>query len=66
MKNMIAGEEFYKQKVEKDKEQAIIEVNELKQETIKTKSKLDDLLQKNKDLDLAYVNNRFEEQDDLV
>ncbi len=66
MKNMIAGEEFYKQKVEKDKEQTIIEVNELKQETIKTKSKLDDLLQKNKDLDLAYVNNRFEEQDDLV
>jgi hypothetical protein len=33
---------------------------------IKTKSKLDDLLEKNKDLDLAYVNNRLEEHDDLV
>jgi hypothetical protein len=28
---------------------------------VKTKSKLDDMLEKNKDLDLAYVNNRLEE-----
>ncbi len=66
MKNMITREEPYRQKAKKDKEQAIIKVNELRQEMIRTKSKLDDLLEKNKDLDLAYVNNRLEEQDDLV
>ncbi len=66
MKNMITREELYRQKANKDKEQTIIKVNELRQEMIKTKSKLDDLLEKNKDLDLAYVNNRLEEHDDLV
>jgi hypothetical protein len=33
---------------------------------LKTKSKLDDLVEKNKDLDLAYVNNRLEKYDELV
>jgi hypothetical protein len=41
-------------------------VNELKQEMVKTKSKLDDLVEKNKDLDLAYVSNKLEEYDELV
>jgi hypothetical protein len=31
MKNTIIGEEFHKQKAKKDKEQADIEVNELRQ-----------------------------------
>jgi hypothetical protein len=33
---------------------------------VKTKSKLDDLVEKNKDLDLTYVNNKLEEYNDLV
>ncbi len=33
---------------------------------VKIKSNLDDLVEKNKDLDLAYVNNKLEEYDDLV
>jgi hypothetical protein len=33
---------------------------------VKTKSKLVDLVEKNKDLDLAYVNNKLEEYNDLV
>jgi len=33
---------------------------------VKAKSKFDDLVEKNKDLDLAYVNNRLEEYDELV
>jgi hypothetical protein len=33
---------------------------------VKTKSKFDDLVEKNKDLDLAYVNNKLEEYNDLV
>jgi hypothetical protein len=32
----------------------------------KTKLKLDDLLERNKDLELAYVKNRLEENDDIV
>jgi hypothetical protein len=32
----------------------------------KTKLKLDDLLERNEDLELAYVKNRLEENDDLV
>jgi hypothetical protein len=60
MKNMIVGEEVRRQKAEKDNEQVIIEMNELKQEMVKTKSKLDDLVEKNKDLDSTYVNNILE------
>ncbi len=60
MKNMIVREEVYRQKIEKDKGQVVIEVNELKQEMVKTKSKLDDLVQKNKNLDSTYVNNILE------
>jgi hypothetical protein len=33
---------------------------------LKTKTKLDDLLEKYKDLDPMYVNNRLEEYDNLV
>jgi hypothetical protein len=33
---------------------------------VKTKSKLDDLVEKNKDLDLAYANNKLEEYNHLV
>jgi hypothetical protein len=33
---------------------------------VKTKLKLDDLVKKNKDLDLAYVNNKLGEYNDLV
>jgi hypothetical protein len=32
----------------------------------KTKLKPDDLLERNKDLELAYVKNRLEENDDIV
>jgi uncharacterized coiled-coil protein SlyX len=41
-------------------------VNELRQEIIKTKSKLDDLVMKIKDLDPTYVNNGLEEYNELV
>jgi predicted outer membrane protein len=36
------------------------------EEMIKTKTKLEDLLKKNKDLDPMYVNNKLEEHDELV
>jgi len=35
-------------------------------EMINTKKKLKDLLEKNKDLDTMYVNNRLEKYDELV
>ncbi len=66
MKNMIVGKKICIQKAQKHKEQIIIKVNELRQEMVKAKSKFDDLVEKNKDLDLAYVNNRLEEYDELV
>jgi hypothetical protein len=43
-----------------------MEVYALWEEMIKTKTKLEDLLKKNKDLDLVYVSNRLEEHDELV
>jgi hypothetical protein len=43
-----------------------MEVNELKQEMVKTKSKFDDLVEKNKDLDPVYVNNRLEKYNELI
>jgi hypothetical protein len=33
---------------------------------VKTKSKLDDLVEKNKDLDPTYVNNILEEYDEFI
>jgi hypothetical protein len=33
---------------------------------VKTKSKLDDLVEKNKDLDSTYVNNILEEYDEFI
>jgi hypothetical protein len=52
--------------MEKVKEQAVMEVNELKQKMHKTKSKLNDLAERNKNLDPTYVKNKLEEYDDLV
>ncbi len=52
---MVVAKEFNKQNADKDKEQANIEVNELKQEMHKTKAKLDDLLEMSKDLDPTYI-----------
>jgi hypothetical protein len=43
-----------------------MEVYALQEEMIKTKTKLEDLLKKNKDLDLVYVSNKLEEHDELV
>jgi hypothetical protein len=33
---------------------------------VKTKSKLDNLVENNKDLDPTYINNKLEENDELV
>ncbi len=57
MNNMVAIKKFSRQNAKKTKEQAVMEVNELKQGMYKTKSKLDDLVETNKILDLAYVEN---------
>jgi hypothetical protein len=43
-----------------------MEVYALQKEMIKTKTKLEDLLKKNKDYDPVYVSNRLEEHDELV
>jgi hypothetical protein len=43
-----------------------MEVYALRKEMIKTKTKLEDLLKKNKDYDPVYVSNRLEEHDELV
>ncbi len=66
MNNMVATKEFNKQNVEKTKEQAVMEVNELKKEMHNTKSKLDDLMERGKDLDRTYVKKKLEEYDNLV
>jgi hypothetical protein len=52
---MVVVKEFNKQNVDRDKKQASIKVNELKQEIHKTKVKLNDLLERSKDLDPTYV-----------
>jgi hypothetical protein len=43
-----------------------MEVYALWNEIIKTKTKLEDLLEKNKNLDPMYVNNRLEKYEELV
>jgi hypothetical protein len=43
-----------------------MEVNELKKEMHNTKSKLDDLMERGKDLDRTYVKKKLEEYDNLV
>jgi len=53
--NMVATKEFNRQNGDKDKDQTIIKVNELKQERHETKAKLDDLLKRSMDLDPTYV-----------
>ncbi len=60
MKNMVQEEELRRENTKKVKEQLVIEVNKLKQKMFKTKSKLDNLVEKNKDLNLTYVNNKLE------
>ncbi len=66
MKNMISRVKFHGQKAKQEKEQAVIKMNDLKKEMVKTKSKLDDLVEKNKDLYPSYVNNRLEEYNELI
>ncbi len=63
---MVVGEEFHRQKAEHEKEEVVMEVYALRKEMIKTKTKLEDLLKKNKDYDPVYVSNRLEEHDELV
>lgn len=64
MKSMVVREELFRHKVKEEKEKAILEA--LQKEMLKIKTKLDDLLEKYKDLNHVYVNNRLEEYDDLV
>jgi hypothetical protein len=64
MKNMVLKEELYKQKAKHYKEVVVMEVSALWNKMIKTKTKLEDLLKKNKDLDPMYVNNRLEKYND--
>ncbi len=66
MKSMIIAKEFCQQKVEEEKEKVVLEVLTLKKEMLKTKIKLDDLLERYKDLDIVYIIDRLEEYDDLV
>ncbi len=60
MKKMVVGDELHRQKVEHEKEEVFMEVYALREEMIKTKTKLKDLLKKNKDLDLIYVSNKLD------
>lgn len=66
MKNMLAREELYRLKAKQEKEEVIMEMYALQKEMVKTKSKLNNLVKKNKDLDPLYVNNKLEEFDKLV
>jgi hypothetical protein len=66
MKSMIAREEFRQHKAKKEEEKVVLEVLTLQKEIFKIKRRLDYLLEKYKDLDYVYVNNRLEEYDYLV
>ncbi len=66
MKNMLARKELCRQKAKQEKEEVVMEVFALQKEMVKTKSKLDNLVEKNKDLVPLYVNNKLEEYDKLV
>ncbi len=63
MKSMIAREEFRQHKAKKEEEKVVLEVLTLQKEIFKIKRRLDYLLEKYKDLDYVYVNNRLEEYD---
>jgi hypothetical protein len=63
-RNIKIKEEFCWHRVKEEKEKAILEA--LQKEMLKIKTKLDDLLEKYKDLNHVYVSNRLEEYDDLV
>jgi hypothetical protein len=52
--------------VREKKKKEILEIQTIHKEMLKTKTKLDDMLEKYKDVDLLYVNDRLEEYDDLV
>jgi uncharacterized coiled-coil protein SlyX len=66
MKNMLARKELCRQKAKQEKEEVIMEVSALQKEMVRTKSKLDNLVEKNKDLDPLYVINKLEEFNKLV
>jgi hypothetical protein len=61
---MVVREELCWHKVKEEKENAILEA--LQTEMLKIKTKLDDLLEKYKDLNHLYASNRLEEYVDLV
>ncbi len=66
MKNMLAREELRRHKAKQEKEEVVMEVFALQKEWLKPNQKLDNLVEKNKDLDPLYVNNKLEEYDELV
>ncbi len=66
MKSMIVREEFRQHKAKEEEEKVVLEVLTLQKEIFKIKRRLDYLLEKYKDLDYVYVNNRLEEYDYLV
>jgi len=43
-----------------------MEVSTLRKEMIKTQTKLEDLVEKHKDLNIGYVNNKLEDYDELL
>jgi hypothetical protein len=63
---MLVLKELCRQKTKQEKDEMVIKVFALQKELIKTKTKLEDLLEKNKDLDPVYVNKGLKEYDELV
>jgi hypothetical protein len=51
---------------EEEEKKEISKIQAIHKEMLKTNTKLDDMLEKYKDVDLLYVNDRLEEYDDLV
>jgi hypothetical protein len=49
-----------------EEKKVVLKVLALHKEMLKTKTKFDDLLERYKDLDPVYVNDKLEEYDDLV
>jgi predicted translin family RNA/ssDNA-binding protein len=43
-----------------------MEVSTLRKEMIRTQTKLEDLVEKHKDLNIGYVNNKLEDYDELL
>ncbi len=55
-----------KMEYEEEEKKEISKIQAIHKEMLKTNTKLDDMLEKYKDVDLLYVNDRLEEYDDLV